>query len=156
MEILTFIAEFDTLMHMNSLFQKGVGKLSSCVGRHRPKSGFLSICLLLVIGLMPFAHGETNVASSAVMETNHTYIIDARTEGEWKAGRIKGAILIPYDQIKERIAEVTTNKSAHIALYCRSGRRSGIALKSLQKLGYRNVENLGSFDDARKNLGVSP
>ena len=84
------------------------------------------------------------------------HIIDVRTEVEWKAGHIKDAILIPYDQIKARIAEVTTNKSAHIALYCRSGRRSGIAIKSLQELGYLNVENLGSFDDARKNLGVSP
>lgn len=143
-------------MHMNSPFQKGFGKLSSCVGRHRPKSGFLSICLLLVIGVMPFAHGETNVASSAVIETNHTYVIDARTEGEWKAGHIKDAILIPYDQIHARIVEVTTNKSAHIAIYCRSGRRSTIARESLQKLGYLNVENLGSLHDARKKLGVLP
>jgi len=117
---------------------------------------FLSICMLLVLGLTAAVQGGTNVANSAVMETNRVYVVDARTEGEWKAGHIKGAILIPYDEIKERIAEVTTNKSAHIALYCRSGRRSGIALKSLQKLGYRNVKNLGSFDDARKNLGVSP
>ena len=114
------------------------------------------ICLLFVLALTTAVKGGTNLANSAVVETNRTYVIDARTEGEWKAGHIKGAILIPYDQIKERIAEVTTNKSAHIALYCRSGRRSGIALKSLQKLGYRNVENLGSFDDARKNLDVSP
>jgi phage shock protein E len=117
---------------------------------------FLAICLLLVLGLTAAVHAETNVASSAVVETNRTYVVDARTEAEWKAGHIKGAILIPYDQIKKRIAEVTTNKSAPIALYCRSGRRSRIALKSLQELGYLNVENLGSFDDARKKLGVSP
>lgn len=84
------------------------------------------------------------------------YVIDVRTEGEWRAGHIKDAILIPYDQIGARISEVTTNKSASIAVYCRSGRRSGIALKSLQELGYVNVENLGSIQDARKKLGVSP
>jgi phage shock protein E len=117
---------------------------------------FLSICMLLVLGLTAAVQGGTNVANSAVMETNRMYVVDARTEGEWKAGHIKDAILIPYDQIKTRIVEVTTNKSDHIALYCRSGRRSGIALKSLQELGYRNVENLGSFDDARKKLGVPP
>jgi phage shock protein E len=51
---------------------------------------------------------------------------------------------------------VTTNKAARIALYCRSGRRSGIAHKSLQEVGYLNVENLGSLDEARKKLGVPP
>lgn len=84
------------------------------------------------------------------------YIIDVRTESEWKAGHIQDAILIPYDEIKARIVEVTTNKSAPIALYCRSGRRSGIALTSLRELGYLNVDNLGSLDDARKKLGVAP
>ena len=117
---------------------------------------FLSICLFFVLGLTAAVQGGTNEVNGAVMETNRTYIIDARTEGEWKAGHIKGAILIPYDEIKARIVEVTTNKSAHIALYCRSGRRSGMALKSLQELGYLNVDNLGSFDDARKKLGFSP
>jgi phage shock protein E len=117
---------------------------------------FLSICLLLVLGLTAAVQGGTNVANSAVVETNRTYVIDARTEAEWKAGHIKGAILIPYGQIKERIAEVTTNKSASIALYCRSGRRSEIARRSLQELGYLNVESLGSLHDAKKKLGVSP
>lgn len=115
---------------------------------------FLAICLLLVLGLTAAVQGGTNVASSAIVETKRTYVIDTRTEAEWKAGHIKGAILIPYDQIKERIGEVTTNRSASMALYCRSGRRSRIALKTLQELGYLNVENLGSLDDARKKLGV--
>ncbi|MFZ4397978.1 MAG: rhodanese-like domain-containing protein [Kiritimatiellia bacterium] len=117
---------------------------------------FLSIWMLLVLGLTAAVQGGTNVANIAVMETNRVYVIDVRTEGEWKTGHINDAILIPYDQIKERIVEVTTNKSAFIALYCRSGRRSRIARESLQKLGYLNVENLGSLADARKKLGVSP
>jgi phage shock protein E len=141
---------------MNSLFANGFDKLSARAGRYRPRIGFLSFCLLLVIGLMPFARGETNVASRAVMETNRVYVIDVRTEGEWKTGHIQNAILIPYDQIKERIVEVTTNKSASIALYCRSGRRSRIARESLQKLGYQNVEDLGSLKEAKQKSGISP
>jgi phage shock protein E len=67
-------------------------------------------------------------------------------------GAYRGAILIPYDQIGARCAEVTTNKSASIGLYCRSGRRSGLASKRLQALGYTNVENLGGLQEARKRL----
>jgi phage shock protein E len=116
----------------------------------------LSIGLLLWPGLPSFASGLTNVASSAVMANKRVYVIDVRTEGEWAKGHIQDAILIPYDQIKERIVEVTTNKSASIALYCRSGRRTKIARESLLKLGYQNVEDLGSLKEAKQKLGISP
>ena len=32
-------------------------------------------------------------------------------------------------------------------LYCRSGRRSGLAKQSLEELGYRQVINAGAYDD---------
>ena len=153
---MTFIAESDILARMNSIFLNGSGTLSNCAGRRRSKSGFLSICLLLVIGLTAATRGETNVVGSPIMETNRMYVIDARTDAEWKTGHIKDAILIPYDQITERIVEVTTNKSASIVIYCRSGRRSRIARESLRKLGYQNVEDLGSLKDAKQKLGISP
>jgi|GEM_PF-6862097 len=117
-------------------------------------------CLLqalrrLMPSLLPAAlsHGEPRVENSAYQQLKGKYVIDVRTEGEWKAGHIQGAILIPYNQIMSRIGAVTKDKSAPIALYCRSGRRSGIALKALKELGYVNVENLGSLKEARKELG---
>jgi phage shock protein E len=157
MDILTSNAESGTLHHMTWQLPACSGTRPACAGLWRPKETCLSISLLLAFGLAAAVRGETNVvAKGAVMETNRMYVIDVRTDAEWKAGHIKDAILIPYDEIKARIAHVTTDKSAHIAVYCRSGRRSGIALKSLQELGYRNVENLGSLNDARKKLGVTP
>ena len=44
---------------------------------------------------------------------------------------------------------MTADKDAPIYLYCRSGRRSGIALEALQQAGFTNVLNLGGFEDAR-------
>ncbi len=79
-------------------------------------------------------------------------IIDVRTEAEWNAGHIEGAILIPYDVISEKIGTVTRDKSKRIYVYCRTGRRSGIAKKALEKLGYKDVVNLGSLEDAAKTL----
>lgn len=79
-------------------------------------------------------------------------IIDVRTEAEWNNGHIEGAILIPYELIGERIRTTTNNKSKRIYVYCRSGRRSKIAKESLEKLGYKNVVNLGSLQDAAKTM----
>ena len=53
------------------------------------------------------------------------YWIDVRTDEEYRKEHIKGAVNIPYEEITQRIHEVTSDKDAMIYVYCRSGRRSG-------------------------------
>ena len=79
-------------------------------------------------------------------------IIDVRTEPEWNEGHLEGAILIPYEKIGAGIATVAPDKKTKIHLYCRSGRRSGIALETLRKLGYVDVTNNGSVKEAAEVL----
>ena len=79
-------------------------------------------------------------------------LIDVRTRQEWNNGHLEGAILIPYDQITEKVGSVTQDKSRKIYVYCRSGRRSQIAKEALEKMGYRDVVNLGSLESAAKSL----
>jgi phage shock protein E len=79
-------------------------------------------------------------------------IIDVRTDAEWKDGHIEGAILIPYDMIGEKTGTTAKDKSKRIYVYCRSGRRSKIAKETLGKLGYKDVVNLGSLEDAAKAM----
>lgn len=81
-------------------------------------------------------------------------LIDVRTEAEWKEGHLAGAILIPYDRIGEEIAKVAPDKKLKIHLYCRSGRRSGIALDTLKKSGYEDVTNFGSVREASDTLNI--
>lgn len=76
--------------------------------------------------------------------------IDVRTSDEYSAGHIDEAINIPFDEIADKIAQVTTDKNAPINLYCKSGRRAGIAKTELEKLGYTNVTNHGGYDDLVK------
>jgi phage shock protein E len=81
-------------------------------------------------------------------------LIDVRTPAEWDDGHLDGAILIPYEKIGEEIGTVAVDKQTKINLYCRTGRRSGIALDTLKKLGYEDVTNLGSVRDAAEKLNV--
>ncbi len=80
-------------------------------------------------------------------------LIDVRDAGEWQAGHLEGAQLIPYTQIDQQIGSVTGDKHAKIYLYCRSGRRSALAMESLKKAGYLDLVNLGSMESAATTLG---
>ncbi len=84
------------------------------------------------------------------LNQGQTPIIDVRTESEYRQGRVQGAIHIPYDEIASRINAVAPNRDARIVLYCRSGRRSGIAEQSLRRLGYTQIENKGGLEDMRR------
>jgi len=108
----------------------------------------LTITALLLVGsLGTYAVRAENVPEKLLL-------IDVRTEAEWKEGHLEGAILIPYEKIGEEITKVAPKKQTEIHLYCRSGRRSGIALDALKKLGYENVSNDGSVNDASEKLKI--
>lgn len=79
-------------------------------------------------------------------------VIDVRTPEEFAAGHVEGAMNVPYEQIGGRIAALAPGKDTPVVLYCKSGRRAGIALQTLRDMGYSKVENFGGFEDARKRL----
>ncbi|HRH77259.1 MAG TPA: rhodanese-like domain-containing protein [Cellvibrionaceae bacterium] len=76
--------------------------------------------------------------------------IDVRSSEEFQAGHLPSAVNIPHTEIAARITEVSQDKKDTIHLYCRSGRRSGMALEALQKAGYSQVINEGGYEDLLK------
>ena len=72
--------------------------------------------------------------------------IDVRTLEEHNARNFAGDRCLPFEEIKQLDAE-GVNKDQPIYLYCRTGRRSGIAKQDLESVGFRNVHNAGSFED---------
>ncbi len=80
------------------------------------------------------------------MINNGALLVDVRTREEYDAGHLEGALLIPYDQISQRLAEFGEDKGRPIVVYCRSGRRAGIAEKTLRKAGFTNVFNAGGYE----------
>jgi phage shock protein E len=82
----------------------------------------------------------------------HTYLVDVRTEAEYKAGAIPSAINIPFDVIADNLP--TEDRSDRIILYCRSGNRSGIAADALEDLGFTNILDFGAVGNWKGELEV--
>jgi rhodanese-related sulfurtransferase len=71
---------------------------------------------------------------------DHLFLLDVRTPEEYAEGHIAGAVNVPYDQLATRLAEVPKDKD--VVLYCRSGRRAGIAADVLAANGYTRLSHL--------------
>ena len=74
-------------------------------------------------------------------------LLDVRTQEEFEAQRIAGAMLIPDDEISSRVADEIPDKDALILIYCRSGRRSANAAHEMADMGYTNVYDFGGIID---------
>lgn len=74
-------------------------------------------------------------------------IVDVRTQAEYDAGHIPGAILVPNEQIGQEMPELLPDKEAELLIYCRSGRRSAEAAHKLLALGYMKVYDFGGILD---------
>ena len=84
----------------------------------------------------------------------YSVMIDVRTDEEWNAGHIEGAIHIPLSEIKKNIENYEITKDEEILLYCRSGNRSGRAKVILDELGYTNTTNIGGIENASEQYNL--
>jgi rhodanese-related sulfurtransferase len=68
------------------------------------------------------------------------FLLDVRTPEEFAAGHIAGAVNIPYNQVATHLQEIPRDKE--VVLYCKSGRRAGLAAESLAASGYTQLAHL--------------
>jgi rhodanese-related sulfurtransferase len=80
--------------------------------------------------------------------------LDVRTPGEFAEGYIQGARLIDFQSGNFENEIAALDKNATYAVYCRSGNRSGQAVKVMQDVGFTNVFNMngGVIDWANAGL----
>ena len=89
-----------------------------------------------------------------LISNTQTVIIDVREESEvYNLGLIKNAVHIPRGLIEFKLSPnspnnpVLINDDTNILVYCAGGYRSALAAKSLIDLGFKNVYNLGGFQE---------
>ena len=79
---------------------------------------------------------STKVAEAGVIT------LDVRTPIEFGEGHIEGARLIDFQSGNFENEIAALDKNATYAVYCRSGNRSGQAVKTMQDAGFTNVFNM--------------
>lgn len=82
-------------------------------------------------------------------------ILDIRTPAEFKSGHLEKAVLLDYysksfwDQVK------LLDRNKTYLMYCRSGNRSGRALRQLEGLGFQEVYDLAGGIGAWQRKGYA-
>lgn len=69
-------------------------------------------------------------------------VLDVRTPAEFAAGHVPGARNISHDELPARLAELAPLKDQPVVLYCRSGRRTAIAVRALRDAGFKQLLHL--------------
>ncbi|USD36693.1 MULTISPECIES: rhodanese-like domain-containing protein [Ferrimonas] len=105
------------------------------------------IALILILTSWTSFGSERAELAWQQIRQQEAVIIDVRSPGEFAEGRLKGAINIPHDIIADEMPHLSLAKDQPIVVYCRSGRRSGIAEMILEKQGYTKVTNGGGLNE---------
>ena len=96
-----------------------------------------------------FSRSSNNISAQEAhqrMSQGGKYVLlDVRTPAEYQRIRIKGAKLIPVDELAGRAAKELPDKDVPILIYCQSGARAGTALKILTQMGYADVSSFGGI-----------
>ena len=84
-------------------------------------------------------HGDALLASWAELPSTDALIVDVREPAEHQSGCIDGAVNLPLNQLRDRLAELPHERE--IWVHCGVGQRSYYALRLLKQHGFK-VRNL--------------
>lgn len=74
------------------------------------------------------------------------FLLDVREPNEFQYGHITNSVLIPLNQIPNRLSELDTQQD--IIVICHHGMRSQQAANYLAQSGFKNISNLTGGIDA--------
>lgn len=128
----------------------------------------MATAVVVVIMMVSCSNGQTSKDGSIAENVNveefskhlaDAQILDVRTPEEWNEGIIEGAIMANFydDDFEAQLEKL--DKEKPVAVYCKSGGRSGQTMEQMNSLGFKEVYNLkggiGAWNSAKKPT-VSP
>ena len=101
------------------------------------------------MGILDFLGFGDKSAQIAEFAAKNAIIIDVRTYEEFAGGHIQNSKNIPLQIIESKINDIKKLNKPVIAC-CRSGNRSGMAKRTLESKGLKNVTNGGSWQNVNQ------
>lgn len=80
-------------------------------------------------------------------------ILDVRSDSEYEAGHVPGAIHLPFQSVASRYEELSIEKDRTVVVYCAHGPRAAWAGRALRKAGFTDVVYLAGHMTAWEEAG---
>ncbi len=80
--------------------------------------------------------------ASKLKSATGAQLVDVRTPQEFAEGHLQNALNVNYNanDFAEQIAKLDKTKAVYV--YCRSGGRSGSAVRQMQEMGFKEIYNM--------------
>lgn len=104
------------------------------------------LVLMLVLGLGGAAQAAERVSAESLRMRQAAgealLVLDVRTPAEYAQGHVPGAINVPHDEVSAEHPRLASWRERPVVVYCRSGRRSAMAIETLERAGFSRVQHL--------------
>lgn len=104
----------------------------------------VALVSLTLLATAAFAASHRNITSgearSLLAKSKRIFLLDVRTPEEFRQARLKGAVLMPMNEMERRFQEVPRNRP--VVVYCAVGSRSTLVAGFLAGKGYPEVYNM--------------
>lgn len=99
---------------------------------------------LMFVSLLSYSAEVVDISAEELQNANSRdwLILDVRTAEEYAAGHVPGAVNVPHTALASQIESLSVYKGRPVVVYCRSGRRAGIAADILQANAFVDVRHL--------------
>lgn len=102
------------------------------------------VVTLLLTASLTFAAGVVNLnstqAKQIIAKNPKTVLLDVRTPEEYREARLRGAKLIPLNELERRVNEIPRDKP--LLVYCAVGARSDSAARLLASKGFKEIYHM--------------
>jgi rhodanese-related sulfurtransferase len=95
---------------------------------------------------MPIKQLTAIELKTKILDQEDLLLLDVREPFEFTHGHIADSLLIPLNQVPQRLQELDIEKE--IVVVCHHGMRSMQAANFLNKVGFKNISNLAGGIDA--------
>jgi phage shock protein E len=105
------------------------------------------VCLSMIVSGAALAADAADIKPEALLVRTPKHdkslvILDVRTAEEFSQGHVRGPMNISHDQLSDRIKELMGDKDKDLVVYCRSGRRTALAIETLKANGFNRLFHL--------------
>ena len=115
----------------------------------------MSMAAVACVGAIALLSSCGNNEEATTMDYSTAIVIDVRATDEFAAGHLDGAVNYNVEDGTLEQALPSLDPNANYVVYCRSGRRSAVALDLMKENGFTQIADLGSLEDAADATGFA-